>query len=404
VSAAARATALGVAVGAATVLPGFLVGALSLQIREALHASLGAVTAGVTVFFSAGALSAGPLGRVSERVGPITSMRASAIATAAALFAIAAFAGSLAVLFVLLAVAGIANGANQPAINLYMAEEVQTERQGLAFGIKQSAIPAAITLSGVALPVLALPLGWRATTAVCGGLVLVVAAAVTWRSRGPTARTLAEGEVAPEPAVAPRLTGSLVLLAAGAALAAFGPSALSAGLVATAVHAGVAEGQAGIALAVGSAASLVMRVGLGVRADRKADYGFRVVALLLATGAIGFGLLASGSQAPILIGAFLAFTLGWGWPGLYNLAVVQRYRSAPAAATGITQSGIYVGAATGPVAFGLLVAAFGYSYAWLAIAAVAVLAAVAIGIAQSRFEKTDPGTKNIGAGAGIRHT
>ncbi|HEY8771460.1 MAG TPA: hypothetical protein VIM03_13020, partial [Thermoleophilaceae bacterium] len=72
-----RATALGVAVGAATVLPGFLVGALSLQIREAFGASLGAVAAGVTVFFSAGALSAGPLGRVAERVGPLTSMRAS---------------------------------------------------------------------------------------------------------------------------------------------------------------------------------------------------------------------------------------------------------------------------------------------------------------------------------------
>jgi MFS family permease len=401
---AARATALGVAVGAATVLPGFLVGALSLQIRDALHVSLGAVTAGVTVFFTAGALSAGPLGRVSERVGPITSMRASAIATAACLFAIAAFASSLAVLFVLLAVAGIANGANQPAINLYMAEEVQTERQGLAFGIKQSAIPAAITLSGVALPVLALPLGWRATTAVCGGIVLVVAAAVTQRSRGPTARTLAEGEVAPVREAPPRLTGSLLLLAVGAALAAFGPSALSAGLVATAVHAGVPEGRAGVALAIGSAASLVMRVALGARADRRADYGFRVVALLLAFGAAGFALLASTGQAPILIGAFIAFTLGWGWPGLYNLAVVQRYRSAPAAATGITQSGIYVGAATGPVAFGLLVGGFGYSYSWVAIAAVALLAAVAIGIAQSRFRTADPGTKKTGAGAGIRHT
>jgi MFS family permease len=418
-----RATALGVAVGAATVLPGFLVGALSLQIRDALHASLGAVAAGVTVFFSAGALSAGPLGRVSERVGPLTSMRASAIVTAVSLLAIAAFAGSLGVLFALLAVAGLANGANQPAINLYMAEEVHTERQGLAFGIKQSAIPAAITLSGLALPVLALPLGWRATTAVCGGLVLVVAAVTANRSRGVAgARAAAAGAraAAAEASQAgggagspvagtataagppPRLTKPLFLLAVGAALAAFGPSALSAGLVATAVHAGVSEGPAGLALAVGSAASLVMRVALGARADRRADYGFTVVAVLLAFGAGGFALLASGGKAPILIGAFLAFTLGWGWPGLYNLAVVQRYRSAPAAATGITQSGIYVGAATGPVAFGLLVAGVGYSYAWLAIAGVALLAAMAIALAQSRFETSDLGTNQSRAGAGIR--
>ena len=35
------------------------------------------------------------------------------------------------------------------------------DRQGLAFGIKQSAIPAAVLISGLALPVLAIPLGWR---------------------------------------------------------------------------------------------------------------------------------------------------------------------------------------------------------------------------------------------------
>jgi MFS family permease len=395
---------LGVAVGAATVLPGFLVGALSLQIRDAFHASLGAVTAGVTVFFSFGALSAGPLGRVSERVGPITTMRASAIATAACLFAIAALASSLALLFVLLAAAGVANGANQPAINLYMAEEVQTARQGLAFGVKQSAIPAAITLSGLTLPLIALPLGWRATTAVCGVLVLGVAAAVTRRSRAPTARTVAAGEPAHAAATPPKLDASMMLLAVGAALAAFGPSALSAGLVATAVHAGVAEGRAGVALAVGSAASLVMRVSLGIRADRKADYGFRLIAVLLAVGAAGFALLAGAAELPILVGAFVAFSFGWGWPGLYNLAVVQRYLSAPAAATGITQSGIYVGAATGPVAFGLLVSAVGYSYSWLAIAAVALLAAVDIAIAQSRFETAELGTHKTSAGAGIRHT
>jgi MFS family permease len=400
----ARATALGVAVGAATVLPGFLVGALSLQIRDDLGVSLGAVAAGVTVFFSAGALSAGPLGRVSERVGPLSSIRASVIATGLALLAIAAFAGSLLALFALLAVAGLANGANQPAINLYMAEEVHTERQGLAFGVKQSAIPAAITLSGLALPVLALPLGWRWTTAICGALVICVAAVVTRRSRGVAgARAAAREEAAETPELPPRLTRPLLLLAVGAALAAFGPSALSAGLVATAVNADVSEGTAGLVLAIGSAASLVVRVALGARADRRADYGFRVVTLLLASGAVGFGLLATGAQAPILVGAFLAFTLGWGWPGLYNLAVVQRHRSAPAAATGITQSGIYVGAATGPAAFGLLVGAFGYSFAWAAIAFVSLLSAMAIGIAQSRFGNLDPGTNQTVAGAGIRH-
>src|SRR5919107_1361456 len=102
-------------------------------------------------------------------------MRGAVIVTAGCLFAIAALAGSLPVVFALLAVAGLANAVNQPAINLFMADQVPLDRQGLAFGIKQSAIPGAILVSGLALPALALPLGWRPTFAICGGLVLLVA-------------------------------------------------------------------------------------------------------------------------------------------------------------------------------------------------------------------------------------
>ena len=178
-----RDSTLAVAVGAATVLPGFLVGALSLQIRDGLDASLAAVGAGVTVFFAAGAVAAGPLGRVTERVGALTSMRAALLATGTALLLIAAVATSLPVLMALLVVAGLANGTAQPAVNLFMAEEVDVERQGLAFGIKQSAIPAATTISGIALPALALPFGWRSAFVACGVLALGVAVAIGRRSR-----------------------------------------------------------------------------------------------------------------------------------------------------------------------------------------------------------------------------
>jgi predicted MFS family arabinose efflux permease len=394
----ARASALAVAVGAATVLPGFLVGALSLQIRDGLDASLTQVAAGVTVFFAAGAVGSGPLGRLSQRVGARASMRAAAATSAACLLAIAVLASSLEAFLVLLALAGLANAAAQPAINLFMAEEVPLERQGLAFGVKQSAIPAAVMLSGLALPALALPLGWRPTVAVCAGLALAVAFTA---GRGGRARAVPREQ---RGGAGPRPARSLVLLAVGAALASFGPSALGAYLVATAVDAGVAEASAGLLLAFGSAASLLVRVGLGERADRRADYGFGAVVALLAGGAAGFALLAGGSAAAIVAGSLVAFSLGWGWPGLFNLAVVERHREAPAAATGVTQSGIYLGAAGGPVTFGLLSAEIGYASAWAVIASVVVLAAAVIGVAQSRFGSAEPGTRGSGAEAGIRHT
>ena len=69
----ARPAALAIAAGATTVLPGFLIGALALQIRADLDVSVAAVASGVTVFFAAGALGAGAGGpcwlRVPDRAG-----------------------------------------------------------------------------------------------------------------------------------------------------------------------------------------------------------------------------------------------------------------------------------------------------------------------------------------------
>ena len=74
-------------------------------------------------------------------------------------------------------------------------------------------------------------------------------------------------------------------------------------------------------------------------------------------------------------GALVAFTLGWGWPGLFNLAVVDSNRETPGSATGVSQTGIYVGAAAGPAAFGALAAGAGYSTAWLFVAVTTLLSA-----------------------------
>ena len=370
-----RASALAIVVGGFCVLPGFLVGVLALQISRDLDVSVAAAASGVTAFFAAGALGAGVLGRFSQRIGALTAMRGASLASGVCLLAIAAFASSLPVLFGLLAVAGLANSAAQPAINLFMAEEVPRERQGLGFGLKQSAIPAAILLSGLALPALALPLGWRTAVAVFGVIALGVGASAG-RGRRSESVQASVRESGPGPSTA------LVILAVGGGLASFGPNALGTYLVASAVDVGVAEGMAGILVAVGSGLSFAARVAVGARADRRGDYGFTTVAVLLAAGSAGFLLMATHSAAPLVVGALFAFTVGWSWPGLFNLAVVERNRGTPAAATGVTQSGIYVGAAAGPATFGLLSAEFGYPAAWTVIAASLLLAAAAIWTAE----------------------
>jgi predicted MFS family arabinose efflux permease len=365
----ARPAALAISAGAATVLPGFLVGALALQIRDDLDVGVAAVAAGVTVFFAAGAVGAGLGGRLAERMGALRSIRACVVATSACLLLAALAAQSLAVLLGLLAVAGLANAVTQPAINLFMADQVPLARQGLAFGIKQAAIPAAVLVSGLALPVLALPLGWRPTFAICAVGVLAVAVIVR--------RSATSFGPAPHRDPAPRPSRALILTAVGAALASAGPNSLGAYLVASAVDVGIAEGVAGLLAAAGSGVALLTRVALGERADRRRDYGYAAVVVLLVTGSLGFALLATGKAALFVIGVFAAFALGWGWPGLFNLAVVDLNRGAPGAATGVTQTGIYVGAAAGPAAYGLVSEAYGYSTAWAVSGALCLLGAFA---------------------------
>jgi predicted MFS family arabinose efflux permease len=364
----ARPAALAISAGAATVLPGFLVGALALQIRDDLDVSVAAVAAGVTVFFAAGAVGAGAGGRLAERLGALRSIRVCVVATALCLLLAALAAQSLAVLLALLAVAGLANAVNQPAINLFMADQVPLARQGLAFGIKQAAIPAAVLVSGLALPVFALPLGWRPTFAICAAGVLAVAVMVR--------RSATRFGPVPHRDPAPRPSRALIVTAVGAALASAGPNSLGAYLVASAVDVGIAEGVAGLLAAAGSGVALLTRIALGESADRRRDYGYAAVVALLVSGSLGFALLATDVAALFVIGVFAAFALGWGWPGLFNLAVVDLNRGAPGAATGVTQTGIYVGAAAGPAAYGLVSEEYGYSTAWAVSGALCLLGAL----------------------------
>lgn len=321
------------------------------------------VAAGVSVFFLTGAISAAFGGRLADRVGALRALKACMFVTAGCLLAAAALAGSLVVLLALLAVAGASNSVAQPATNLFVAEQIPGDRQGLGFGIKQSGIPAAILVSGLALPLLALPLGWRATFALCALGPLAVGLLLS----GGTPATPGPAAGRPSPA--------LVLTAIGAALATAGPSALGAYLVASAVDVGLAEGTAGLLAALGSALSLAVRISLGARADRRREYGLTTVVVLLLLGSAGFALMTINAVAPFVAGALVAFMLGWGWPGLFNLAVVDSHRKRPGAASGVTQTGIYVGAAGGPAAVGALYAEAGYDAAWLAAAASTLLGA-----------------------------
>jgi predicted MFS family arabinose efflux permease len=183
------------------------------------------------------------------------------------------------------------------------------------------------------------------------------------------------GRRRPDHREAGHATAGLVVVGLAATLASGSANALGTFLVDSSVARGLAPGLAGLTLTLGGAVCAVGRLASGWLADRRAAGHLGVLALLLVVGAGGLALLALPGAVALLVGVLLGFGVGWAWPGLLNYAVVQLNPSAPAAATSITQTGVYAGGCLGPLVFGPVAAHAGYPEAWLSAAAAMLLAA-----------------------------
>lgn len=396
---------IGVLATMSVILPAFLTGAVAVQIRDDLRLAESAIGVAIGAFFLGSAAGSTALGRLAERLGPSLALRLGLSLTSLAGLAIVVLVDDTPSLAAVLVVAGLANALVQPAINLLVVRLVAPERLGLVMALKQSGMPAAALLGGLAVPAIALTIGWRA--AYLGGAVLALASIGQLRvvERRLATGALATGVLAGHQASAgadaqtdevggPGVGGAggkrrpararpdqgPLVLAVMAAVGVLGGGAANiavAYLVSGAVAAGVQPGYAGLILMAGSALGIGSRLVHGWLADQgRLEPLSRMVIMLLAgmTGA-----LALTSQQPIayVLATPVVFAGGWAWPGLFNLVVVRANRSAPAAATGVTQTGVYVGAVVGPIGAGALIEASGYRPAWFLTAAALGLAALA---------------------------
>jgi MFS family permease len=363
---------------------------MAVQIARDLElqpATVGTLTA---VFFAAAACASITASRVVERVGAERGMRSAAIMSAVALV-VGGASRSLAGIVAALVIGGVATAIATPSVHLLMSRNVALARQGFAFGVLRTATPAAGLLAGLAVPLIAITAGWRLAFLVAAGLAALATLAVG-------AGVRVRGGTLPRKglAVGPRLP--LAALALAMALGSGVVNALSSFFVASSVAFGISEGRAGMLLALGSVLGIAGRVAAGWLADRGNWEYLSGVAVLLLGGACGCAALAVGSPVSVYVGCALAFGLGWTWPGLLQVAVVSRYREAPAAATGFTQLGAYVGSVIGPVAFGLIVHASGYNAAWAATAGVAAFGAViSFGAARTNPGERRPATVPVPA-------
>ena len=353
--------------------PPFLAGALAFRILPELGLDTGSLGAALGGFFGLSALSSVTIGGLADRIGWPAAMRASSAMSAVTMFGIAALAHSWLSFAALISLGGLTMAIGQPAVNLALAREVPVSRQGLVFGIKHSAIPAAAMLSGFAVPLFAVNGDWRrvfvGAGVIAGGVALAVPRSQRASADGASRRSSEKADLELRP---------LVFMAVGALLAASVASALSAFLVISVVDSGVSPGAGGLILATASITGMTVRLLAGWWADARKAGGLGGVALLLVVGSAGLGALTGTETWLLTLAAMLAFGAGWGWNGLFNFSVVKHFPRAPARATSVANTGTYVGAAIGPIVMGQVIEIYSFQAAWLAAAALSCFSAVAM--------------------------
>lgn len=357
-------------------IPVFLTGAMAVQIRQDLHLNASGLGGAVGVFFASSAVASAVSGKMAQRSGFERIMRVCVILAVITLSGIGLLAHSYLVFMIFLSLAGITNGAVQPAVNLFLSKVIPVSRQGMVFGVKQAAVPVATFISGLAVPVVALTVGWNYAYLMIAPIGIVLYFLLP---KGPSKSERKTSRAKP---VSKVYVAPLVVLAVGIGLGSSAAICLGTFLVSSSVHHGWTPGDAGFLLMLGSITGMSARLINGILADRRNGKHIQVVATMVGIGGVGYLMLMSGIGWLIIPATMISYGAGWGWTGLFNFAVVWNYPKSAGYATGITQSGAYLGSVFGPLLFGLIVDRFGYGLAWTSAALEAIAAAFAMVIAR----------------------
>ena len=287
---------------------------------------------------------------------------------------------------------GIGYGYQNPAASQLLIGITPARSRNLVYSVKQAGVPLGGVVASLAVPALALAVGWRVALACAALLPLALIVPVH----------LAHGRERIDPAAIPRsslladqkmLFGhkalatlaflSLVYSAVQLSVSAFTVTALV-------ENAGWGLVAAGTVAALTQAAGAFGRVGWGFVADRMGG-GFRLLGILGALGAVlALGLAASlGLGGPSALTVALFVLSGAVWLGWNGVMLAEVARQAPVgrvgAATGAALVYTFIGVLIGPSSFALIADLTGsFSGAFAAFSLFGLAGVVAVLIARLR--------------------
>jgi MFS family permease len=286
-----------------------------------------------------------PWGFAVDRYGERWTLTAGLTACAACLAA-AAYAPSFAVLFVLLAFAGIAGGSVQSGSGTAVMRWFDASQRGLALGVRQTAVPVGGLVAALVLP--ALP-GPREGLLFLAGLVLAGAVAGALVLRAGPEHELDVADV--EWTVHDR---RLWIVCGSGALYVTAQVVLM-GFLVLFLHdeRGWSEGSAAAVFALAQGLAAVLRIGIGRWSD---VIGTRVRPLRLVGGAVAAAValvaVVTTSGDWILVPALvLATCLSMGWNGLSFTIAAEIGGRRSGAAIGFQQTALSGAGVAAPIVF-----------------------------------------------------
>lgn len=373
------ALALGIAITLGGVIPVFLVTGMAVQIQADLGLTASRLGLAVTAYFLVASVGSMLAGRMTHGLGAARAAPVSSGLAIVALVGLATLTDRFAMLVLFLAIAGVASAMAHPSANLTLLRHVGRSGQGLAFGVKQAAVPAGSFLGGAAVPVVALTLGWRWAFGI--GVVLAMALCVVVLTVARPYLTATDRPVQPTVAASIQSRRTLVLLCLVALLGTTASNSLATFLAVAGVHVGLSPARAGILLSVASLTGIAMRVVVGRLADRALPDPLRTIRAMLLVATLAMGVLATsdviGLVPLFVVAAIVGFGATWGWHGLLTFAIMRRHPEQAAVSTGWLQGAIGGGGVVGPVSVGFIIDRWSFPVAW-AVEAIVLAVAVAV--------------------------
>jgi len=343
--------------------PLYFYGALSVQITEGLAYKASLHGLGATSFYLVAAVFAISLGKKTDQLDPVLTLRLALIMTFVSNLGIT-FSNSLAMVCLSLAIGGFGNALATPGIAQLVRERIELSKQGLAYGFKQSATGLPTLIGGLAIPFVATDGQWRYVFAFGAIFSLGILLRLNKGSSSESNFQKSENSNQQFEKLKSAYTTEVKLIAISFAIGAAVGAGLITFLPLSIAEVGLSATETSRALVLASVCSLIARFIVLLYMDRTSIDAIKICIVMMVIGAIGLFGLSTMETNLITIASVVSYAFGWGWIGLITYKMLRISDRNLGANIGLVQFAAAIGSITGPLALGVVYEISGFALMW----------------------------------------